>query len=144
MCRLNTTSQQRNRWGPNGTGVQASVGPKRDSPGLSNFHSFNTRATSGARARFFELLECSTDFHGALNQFLMLKRGKTYNGFNPAALKLEPQNRMKDLKKRDVLRLLGVIGIDERHYAHQFYQQSCGPSAEAGANSQDSPSDVSN
>ena len=69
----------------------------------------------------------SVDFHGLLTKFSILKRGKSFSSFQPANMQREPGNHMKDLKNRDVQRLLTVIGVDERHEAYSFYAQSFGP-----------------
>ena len=69
--------------------------------------------------------EISTEFAGGLQEFSILRRGKNFSSFAPGNLKLEPTNRLKEAKKKDVKRLLTIIGIDERHPAYSFYANSC-------------------
>ena len=55
--------------------------------------------------------------------FSILKRGKHLSEFQPGGLEFAPQNRMKNVKKQDVMALLHVIGVDEDHPAYRFYVQ---------------------
>ena len=77
-------------------------------------------------------LRTSTDFGAPLKEFSVLKRGKRFSEFRPADLEIAPQNRIKEAKKQDVMRLLDIVGVGENHPAYPFYQESCGGLGEHG------------
>ena len=93
------------------------------------------------RIQISKVIKVSTDFHSPPKEFTILERGKKISSVSPVDPECAPQNRIKPDKKRDVLRLLRIIGVDETHPAFSFYGSSCGSSAvDGGQSSLDSSS----
>ena len=61
------------------------------------------------------VFKVSTNFSDFYEQFSILERGKHLKSFSAPDLTCVPKNRMKPAKKRDVLRLLSLMGVNESH-----------------------------
>ena len=66
----------------------------------------------------------SSNFSEAPEQFSIHERGKSSSSFSARSLECVPMNRIKTAEKRNVLRLLRLIGVNENHPAYAFYSDS--------------------